>query len=121
MAASPETIAMADLVSELSAWGLMEAQANGCSLVIPPVSARLSVYADRTLLVSSLRRLLAAACRSSADKRSIVLRVLGSDSRVFVELHDERNNGGRLRMRELPGKGRVYTIDLPRERGSLVR
>jgi signal transduction histidine kinase len=158
MTASPETIAIADVISELSPWALMEAKASGCSLEIPPVSAQLAVHADRALLVSSLRRLLAAACRSSARKRSIVLRVLGSDSRVFVEVHDDRadgkrkrakpaarrvekrgtsragpdrehalvergvqDNGGRLRMRDLPGKGRVYTIDLPRERVSFVR
>jgi hypothetical protein len=158
MTACPETIAMADLVAELSAWALMEAQANGCRLVIAPVSPQLAVYADRALLVSSLRRLLAAACRSSAHMRTIVLRVLGSDSRVFIEVHDDRadekrkrakpparrvekratsrvapdrehalvergvqDNGGRLRMRDLPGNGRVYTIDFPRERVSSVR
>jgi K+-sensing histidine kinase KdpD len=158
MTACPETVAMIDLVSELSPWGLMEAQANGCRLVIAPVSAQLAVYADRALLVSSLRRLIAAACRSSAQARTIALRVLGSDSRVFAEVHDERSderrkraklparqiekrgtsrsapdpeltlvergvqdNGGRLRMRDLPGNGRVYTIDFPRERMSFVR
>ena len=87
-----------------------------------------------------------------------MLRVLGSDSRVFAEVRDERSdekrnraklparriekrgtsrnapdrelalvergvqdNGGRLRMRDLPGNGRVYTIDFPRERLSFVR
>jgi hypothetical protein len=158
MTACPETIALADLIQELGAWGLMEAQANGCRLVIAPVGAQLAVYADRALLISSIRRLLAAACRSSVLKHSIVLRVLGSDSRVLIEVHDDgadpkrerakrvarrmekrgtsrippdrehaliergvQDNGGRLRMRERPGSGRVYTIDLPRERGSSVR
>jgi hypothetical protein len=158
MTACPETIAMADLVSELGPWAQMEAQASGCRLVIRPGSGQLVVYADRALLVASLRRLLTAVCRSSARERGLLLRVLGSDSRVFVEVHDERtgekrrraklpargiearetsrtasdrelalvergvqDNGGRLRTRDLPSTGRVYTIDLPRERVSFVR
>lgn len=155
MTASPEAIAVANLISELSAWVQMETQATGCRLVIAPVSAQLAVYADRALLVSALKHVLAAACRSSARKDRIVLRVLASDSRVLIEVQEGlvrakgrvarlparpvelratprdvpgrehafversvRDNGGRLRIRELPGGERMYTIDLPRERMS---
>lgn len=157
MTACPETIAVGDLVSDLGGWGEMQAQASGCRLVIVPASTHLFVHADRAMLVSSLRRLLVAAFQASIQKGRIELRVLASDSRVFIEVHDDlpkykrkpgrrragssvelratsrlaadrdralversvQDNGGRLRMRELPGTERVYTVDLPRERISV--
>lgn len=149
MTSCPESIAMADFIRDLDAWAELEAFAKSCRLQISPVSAQLAVYADRSLLLGALKQLLGAAFKSARRNAAIAVRVLASDSRVFVEIEDQgacaadrrphfedlrgasraetdperalakrrlEQTGGRLRVRDLAGGGRLSSVDLPRLR-----
>ena len=156
MTACPESIAMADLISDLELWAQIETVAKGCRLEISPVGEQLAVYADRALLFGALKQLLGTAFRPASRSAAISMRVLASDSRVFVEIEepgtsaadtlgrrtsfeDLRNAsrgetdparalakrgleqaGGRLRVRDLAGGGRLSSVDLPRLRLAIV-
>ena len=86
MTACPESIALADLVDDLNSRARMEAAAAGCGLEILPVSGLLAVYADRSLLSSALQQLLRAAFKEAGSGGRVLLRVLASSSRVFVDI-----------------------------------
>ena len=151
-----EAIAMPDFIAEMEPWAQMEARANGCSLVVLPVSEDLAVNADRPHLCAALKQLLRAAFKATRRRGSVALSVASTPSRVLVEVEDAcgglpaataaqlartvehrgaprpalgsdhamskrsvEESGGRLRMRNLPGAGCVFTIDLPRQLVSL--
>ena len=94
MTSCPESIAMADLIRDLGAWALIETVTRGCRLEISPVSEQLAVYADRSLLLGALKQLLGVAFKAARKDTAIAVRVLASDSRVFVEIEDQGASAG---------------------------
>lgn len=75
---------------------------------------------DFAVLNACLDRAIAVAVSEYAHQRELLSSREGSqaipDGVARHRVPPRRDNGGRLRMRELPGGERIYTIDLRRER-----
>jgi signal transduction histidine kinase len=150
---NPERFLVRDFVHELAPAALLEANAKGVTLAVPPVESCLEIEADRPVLAAAVGNLLQNAFKFTRPGTTVTLRVTASDDRVLIEVQDEcgglmsgdvndlfrpfeqrsvdrtgvglglpfsrwavQANHGRIYARSLPGKGCVFTVDLPRMR-----
>lgn len=84
-----QLILLAEFVAEVTISASLEARARDCKFTVHDIEKGLAVDADRAMLFSAVGNL--SICRRSVEA-----------------------NGGMLRVRDVPGKGCVFTIDLPR-------
>jgi len=145
-----EYVRVAEIVEEVEASGIIEAQARGSYLVVNPGGYDLFVEVDRHLIASALANLVQNGIKFSPPKGSVTLSVRPVGDRVLIEISDQcgglpaggaeglfrpyvqkhrdrgglglglaiarqsvEANGGLLRVRDFPGKGCVFTVDLP--------
>lgn len=146
-------INVGDFINDIEAAALLEAQAKGIRLVVPPVMNGLAVEADRQALSAAVRNLVQNAVKFTRPLTQVELRVGTRADRVRIEVQDEcgglpgncqdelfrpfeqrgrdrsglglgltfsrevvEASGGTISVRNLPGHGCVFTIDLPRAR-----
>ena len=151
LAVQPQVISVADLVTEIKASALLEAEARGCSLVVTAVDHALAAQIDRDLLHSALGNLLQNAFKFTKPGTQVTLSVHAEGERILIHVKDHcgglkpgvketlfspfrqsgedrtglglglsisrrgvEANHGQLSVRDMPGKGCVFTINLPR-------
>jgi signal transduction histidine kinase len=147
-----ELISVADLVEELEATALLQAQARGLRLAVTSVDRSLTIEGDRQILAAALSNLLQNAFKFTHDRGSVSLTASATADRVLFDVADECGglppgktedlfrpfeqrdptrggiglgltislkaavaNAGQVRVRDLPGTGCVFTLDLPRK------
>ncbi|HEY5945573.1 MAG TPA: HAMP domain-containing sensor histidine kinase [Kofleriaceae bacterium] len=106
---SRDRIVIGELIEEVEASALMEANARGHLLTVETSDAKAVVEADRQILASIIANLIQNACKYTRPKSHVTLRTLTSSDRVTIEVEDEC--GG------LP-PGKLETLFEPFEQGS---
>ncbi len=142
-------ISLAGLIADIEVSASLEARAQGCTLRVAPVDARLAVDADRDMLIAAIGNLLQNAFRFTQYRSEVGLSAYAKAEHILIDVEDccgglpvdvldgavhaapesgavqaglglsicrrsvEANHGS-LRVRNLPGTGCVFTIDLPR-------
>lgn len=130
MNARRESILVRELLDELQIAAAMEAKAKELVFTISPVDEVLVVDADRQMLSSAIANLLQNAFKFTPPNGHVLLTAHAAADRIVIEVADEcrtglglglsisrrgvEANGGKIRVRKLPGTGCVFTIDLPR-------
>ena len=134
---SLEIISVGGLVEEIENGALLQAGSLGLNLTLTSVDRSIAVEGDRKLLRSTVSHLLQNAFRFTPRRGNVSLTVDATADRVFIAIEDEcggrepghmgagsglsicidaaKANGGELRIRDLPGRGCVFTLDLPRK------
>ena len=147
-----EQVFIAEFIESLKGGALLDAEARGRMLLVPPVETVMAVEVDQQVLSAVVVNLLQNAFKFSPAGSTTRLEVGASEDRVLIEVHDacgglpggpefkdlfrpfeqrgadrtgaglglafcrwgaEANNG-RIYARNLPGKGCIFTVDLPR-------
>jgi signal transduction histidine kinase len=137
-----ETISVAEFIEEVEIGALIQARSRGLNFAITSVDRSVAVEGDRQLLASAMSNLLENAFKLTPKRGNVSLTVDASPDRVLFAVEDEcgglplaqlgghssdaglglsicikaaKANGGEVRVRDLPGKGCVFTLDLPRK------
>src|SRR3990172_3281442 len=84
-----ERVPVADFLSEIAIAGNLHAENRAVQLSIDPVDPRLAVNADPQLLASAVMNLLNNAFKFTHAGGRVVLRAVGQDERVRIEVEDE--------------------------------
>ena len=151
IAARHELVSVADLIADVKASGLLDAQFRGCEFSVSAVDSQLAVDADRDLLSAAIGNLLQNAFKFTHHRTKVLLSAYAQDDRILIDIQDQCGglppgkqeemflpfiqNGadrsgvglglsivrrsveainGVLSVRNLPGSGCVFTINLPR-------
>jgi signal transduction histidine kinase len=137
--ASREVVELGTFIAEVRVAAAFEAEQKGCSLTVLLLEPGMSVVADRHILASAVTYLLQNAFESTRAGSRVQLQAYGFGERVFIDVEGEcgrlpegaasegltlstqaiEAQGGTLSGRSVPGRGFVFTIDLPR--AGLVR
>jgi signal transduction histidine kinase len=141
----------ADFITEAKLSGALAARAQGCTLVVSDVDARLAIDVDRDLISAAVGNLLQNAFKFSHADSEVTLNAYAAADRILIDVEDNCDglpagdaekmflpftqggadrsglglglsisrrsveaNAGVLRVRNIPGSGCVFTIDLPR-------
>jgi signal transduction histidine kinase len=136
----PERLSMQEFIEGIEVSASMEAKARGLTLAVTWVDAGTDVKVDRPLLAAAVANLLQNAFRFTRARGHVSLTTSSTRDRVLIEVEDQcgglpegkvedrtelglglsvsrksvEADGGQLRVRDLPGMGCVFTIDLPR-------
>ena len=147
-----EHVPLTELMEEVEAAAMIEANARGLQFTLAPVEPGATIDVDRQLIAAALANLLQNAFKFSRPKGHVVLRTdtAQAEGRVLIEVEDEcgglppgkaedlvrpfeerttdrsgpglglataresvQTSGGEIRARSVPGKGCVFTIELP--------
>jgi signal transduction histidine kinase len=132
-----ETIEVAEFVEEMEVAAVIEAKTRGVQLTVEPIEFGIVIDADRHLLATAVANLLQNAFRFTRERGSVRLRPHATADRVLIDIEDEcggrpfkqrsidgtglaisrrgvQLNGGEIRVRDVPGTGCIFTVDLPR-------
>jgi signal transduction histidine kinase len=130
-----QPVSLAEFVGETEASAALDSRARGCRLTVAPVDTNIVVSADPAMLHAAVFNLLHNAFKFTKSHTAVMLRVQEVAGRVLLEVEDHcgglapgsadglgidicrravEANKGVLRVRDLPGSGCVFTIDLPR-------
>ena len=137
-----ETIELASFIAEVRVAAALEASTAGCELTVRPVAPKIFVQADRHMLASAVANLLQNAFGCTRSDGHVLLGAHACEGCVLIEVEDvgalpgpadaQRRgsggaiatarpgveaSGGRLYVREVPGRGSVITIELPHKPG----
>lgn len=85
----PSLIPVDSFVEELEVAALLEANARGRRMVIPPVEPELYVTADRQLLASAATNLVQNALKFTHAGGTVTLQVRATGERILIEVADE--------------------------------
>jgi signal transduction histidine kinase len=121
-------IVVANFIQDVADSARLAANARGIKLSVPPVDHDIAIDGDEQILAAVLGNLLQNATKFTHSDTEVALRVKASADRVLIEVEDECGglpgggdakeltalNDGRLYARNLPGRGCVFTVDLPR-------
>jgi K+-sensing histidine kinase KdpD len=123
-AAQPNRVSVADIVEEVEVEAAADAEAGGFGLAVARAPRGVYVEADPRVLATAVKRLVDNAFRHSRTHGHVSLTTTATADRVLIEVEDEcggltpgeagEANGGVIRVRDLPGRGCVRTVDLPR-------
>jgi K+-sensing histidine kinase KdpD len=127
-AAQPNRVSVADIVEEVEVEAAVDAEAGGFGLAVAHAPRGVYVEADPRVLATAVKRLVDNAFRHSPTHGHVSLTTTATADRVIIEVEDEcggltpgeagdegaEANGGVIRVRDLPGRGCVRTVDLPR-------
>jgi signal transduction histidine kinase len=132
-----ERVSLRELLEEVEVGATMEANARDITLTVAPVGGGVDVEADRQLLSAAVANLLRNAFKRTPSRGHVSLTTSWTEDRVRIDVEDQggglgpslgpdlsitgksvESAGGDLRVREIPGVGHVFTIDLPRLVGS---
>jgi signal transduction histidine kinase len=137
-----ERILIRELFEEVRVLASLQARAKGLGLNVRPGEAGLAIDADRHTIASSVSNLVQNAIKFTPSGGEITLSGHASDGRVLMDVADEcgglptgtpeelfertglgrglsisrrgvEANDGKLSVRNQPGKGCVFRIDLP--------
>jgi len=135
-----EHICVADFVEEIDVGAQLQAEARGLSFRSSSVSRALTIGGDRHILAAAVSNLLQNAFKFTAKGSRVLFEVEDECGglppgkaeelfRPYAQKGVDRSglglglsicrkaakaNGGELYVRDLPGKGCVFTLDLPR-------
>jgi signal transduction histidine kinase len=146
-----EPFLVAGFIEDIVAASILDANARGVRLTVPPVEEGVSIEADRQVLAAVVGNLLQNAFKFTRPRTTVTLTVGASAERVLIEVEDEcgglpgedvnelfrpfeqrsadrtgvglglafsrwgaEANDGRISARTLPGRGCIFTVDLPR-------
>jgi len=83
---------LADFIAEVKLAGELEAQLEGCVLLVSNVDSKLAVDADRDLLFSAVGNLLQNACKFTHPGTEVTLNAYAVADRILIDVAD--NCGG---------------------------
>lgn len=136
-----ERILIRELFEEVRVLAGLQARAKGLALAVRPADAGLAIDTDRHTIASAVSNLVQNAIKFTPTGGHISLSAQASNGRVLIEVADEcggfptgtpeelfqplgpglsisrrgvEANDGTLSVRNQPGTGCVFTIDLPR-------
>jgi signal transduction histidine kinase len=136
-----EPILVKEFMEDVEVAAAIGARNRAIQLTVAPIDADLMVHADRQLLTSAAGNLLRNAFAFTRPQGQVVVKTYGTTERVRIEFEDEcggltpgkagddqndmgpglaisrraiEENGGLLSVRDVPRKGCVFVIDLPR-------
>ena len=125
---------LARLVGEAAASATIEANALGCYVSIPAIDPKLEIRGDRARLLAALSHLLHSAIRTTRLHTEVGVRVTVAGGRARIEVAEHGGgllpentdgpglaaarksieaDGGSLGVRDIPGTGCVFTMELP--------
>ena len=123
-----------ELLEEVEVIAAFEANRKGVALTVTCLDEGAVVEIDRHMVAAAVGNLLQATFKASGDKGKVAIRTQVADGRVLIEVEDAcggipaggvgapglaisrralEANGGELHVRDLPGNGCVFTVDLP--------
>ncbi|HEX8704748.1 MAG TPA: HAMP domain-containing sensor histidine kinase [Myxococcaceae bacterium] len=145
-----ERVLLAELIEDIEASAVIDAQERGLQLTVVPAEYGLAVEVDRQLLDSAVANLLQNAFKFTRPGGNVCLRTHTRQGSVVIEVEDEcgglppgkaeglfqpfeqrgndrsglglglaislqgvRANGGEISVRNFPGTGCIFTIELP--------
>ena len=124
-------ISLSDFVTEAAVSAALEAHSRNCGLTVFDVDKSLGLDVDRDMLLSAIGNLLHNAFKFTAPGTEVSLSAYAA-AKIFLPFVQSgldksglglglaicrRNveaNNGVLRVRDIPGSGCVFSIDLPR-------
>ncbi len=135
-----ERILVAHLLEEIESAAAAQAKARGIQLAIEPVDVNVMVDADSKILVSIVTGLIQNACRFTGEHGHVAVRSRVSADRIWIDVIDGCGGlppgklellflegsrlasnlkaaqaiGGELAVRDVPGVGCVFTVELRR-------
>jgi signal transduction histidine kinase len=132
--ATREVVEIGQFIAEVRVAAAFEAERKSCALAVLLLEPGMRVLADRHILASAVTNLLQNAFKFTRPGSYVQLKAYGSGERVLIDVEDEcggppdgaakeifmplrqqmEAQGGTLYVRNVPGKGCVSTIDLPR-------
>jgi signal transduction histidine kinase len=102
-----ERISVAELIEEVEIAASMRARARGLHLAVTSLDPAVTVEGDRQVLTTTVSSLVQSAFNFTRSQGKVSMTARATADRVLIEVANEC--GG------LPGKGCVFTIDLPRK------
>jgi light-regulated signal transduction histidine kinase (bacteriophytochrome) len=131
-----EPIAVVEFLEEVEIGALIQSQAYGVPFTISsPVDRTLTIEGDRQILAAALANLIDNAFQHRTEQ-PVFLTTSATADRVLFEVQDgcgsqqptdrrraesaiaikaAKASNGEIRTREVPGKGCIFTLDLPRK------
>lgn len=85
---APEQFLVSAFVEEISTAAALDAEARGVVLEVLPVETGVRIRADRNVLAAVMTNLLQNACKFTAPRTTVTLRVVASAERVLFEIQD---------------------------------
>ena len=83
-----EVFSVASFIADAESAARIEADAAGCSLLVPPVPQSMSVRGNRPMLHAALGNLLQNAFKFTHPRTEITLHALALDGKALIEVHD---------------------------------
>jgi hypothetical protein len=118
---------LADFIAEIKLSASLEAQVKECVLNVSEVDPKLAIDVDRDLLLAAVGNLLQNAFKFTHPHSEASLHAYALADRILIDVQDHcgglglsiarrsvEADNGILGVRNLPGTGCVFTIDLPR-------
>jgi signal transduction histidine kinase len=114
---NPERVDLAEFVEEMEVSATLDAKTKGLALNVPLVERGLAVHVDRPLLASAVGNLVQNAMKFTPAGGRVSLtghRNAASGLGLGLKIsHDAvMANGGEIHVRNLPGKGCIFSIAL---------
>lgn len=124
-------LAVVSFLNDIAVAGSLDAEIRGQQFVVESVDPELVVDGDTQLLASAVMNLLTNAFKCTRASGRVVLRAHREDGRLLIEVEDERGgipesqgdlaiaekavkaHAGEIHLRNMPGKGCVFVIDVP--------
>jgi signal transduction histidine kinase len=103
----PKPIRLAMFLSEVEVSASLDARARECQLMVTPIDRDIWVYADPEMLSSAVGNLLQNAFKFTESHTEVKLH-------AHICRRNIETNNGVLSVRDVPGIGCIFTIDLPR-------
>jgi hypothetical protein len=133
-----EVIEIAPFISEVQIAAALLASSKGCDLTISAIEPGIYVEADRHILAAAVSNLLQNAFKYTRRDTQVLLTARAEAGHVFIDVADEcggisldrsaagsdlaitrkgvEANGGTLSAIAIPGRGCIFTIDLPQKK-----
>ncbi len=83
-----QTFALADFITEAKVAATLQARASDCSFCVSPVDARITVHADRDMLMAAVGNLLQNAFKFSHRPGEVSLNAYATGDHVSIEVSD---------------------------------
>lgn len=85
---SASAFSLAAFIDEACEPAQLDAQARGCTLLVPPVDAELGIAGNRDLLLAALANVLSNAFKFTCAHTQVTLSAYGSGERVLIKVKD---------------------------------
>jgi len=127
-----QMFSVAGFIDEVKRAAELAAQVRGCKFTVSSVDEELAVSGDRNLLFAAVGNLVQNALKFTHSRTEVTLNAYAVADRILIDVKDhcgglpaddaekmflpftQNSDDGTLSVRDVPGTGCIFTINLPR-------